>query len=171
MKWSTWRVDRNNIKLLQKSSGNSNGLVDNMLMSDVQPLVVDCTHDSMTKHGCSFDVAYLSEGEVLVHFAHTKNMPTRASYLMNEKDNKTARLVKPKYGETCHKDIPHATGASVSNSRMVLIDTAATYEIINRMLVEGRLPGCIRDLIKPTSISTANGKTKVNAGIRIKTGP
>ena len=54
---------------------------------------------------------------------------------------------------------------------MILIDTGATYDMINRTLVQGRLPQAIRDLIKPTRINTANGKACVREGIRVRTAP
>ena len=91
--------------------------------------------------------------------------------MAKDKQNHTARLVRPKEHETCHKDVPFIVGANLSSSRMVLIDTGASYDMINRSLVEGRLPECVRDLIKPTNINTANGQAKVNMGVRIKTGP
>ena len=54
---------------------------------------------------------------------------------------------------------------------MILIDTGATYDMINRTLVQGRLPQAIRDLIKPTKINTTNGKACVREGIRVSTAP
>ena len=43
--------------------------------------------------------------------------------------------------------------------------------MINRNLVDGRMPGYIRDLIKPTNINTANGAAKVSKGVRVRTAP
>ena len=98
-------------------------------------------------------------------------MPRRVSYVAQDKRNGTARLVRPKDEEACHKDVPYMIGANLSSSRMVLIDIGASYDMINRNLVDGRMPEYIRDLIKPTNINIANGKAKVTKGVQIKTGP
>ena len=54
---------------------------------------------------------------------------------------------------------------------MILMDTGATFDMMNRKLAESRMPKFIRKLVRPTDINTANGKTKVSSGIRIRSGP
>lgn len=98
-------------------------------------------------------------------------LPKKAKNATEDKNNHTAKLVKPRDGEELHRDIPHANGADLSNSRMVLMDTGASYGMLNRALAEGRMPESVRKLIRPADVNTANGKTKVSAGIRIRSGP
>ena len=170
-KWSVWSQDPKNLAQMRLSIGNTYGLRDNKLIYDVLPDVVQKTGDHIEKMGCSFDVAYLAEREVRVHKAHCAKLPKRAAYNTLKRNIHTTRLVKPGKKESSHDDVPYIHGASLSNSRMVLIDTGASFDMINKSLVIGRLPDAIRDLVKPTNINTANGRTRVQVGIRIKMGP
>lgn len=81
------------------------------------------------------------------------------------------KLVKPRRGEDDHESIPVVLGKELSPSRMVMIDSGATYDMFNRGLVEARFPKFMRELIKATKINTANGKAAVDKGVRICSGP
>ena len=43
--------------------------------------------------------------------------------------------------------------------------------MVNKLRVDARFPECIRSLLKKTNISTANGRAKVEHGVRIWSGP
>ena len=170
-KWSVWSQSNRNLSLLRNSMANAYGIQDHCIIHDVHPLVSQQLTGNIGRLACTIDAAYLADGEVHRHPAHCKHLPRRASYVANDKKNGTDRLVRPRDEESCHKDIPHLTGAGLSSSRMILIDTGASYDMINRHLVDGRMPGHVRDLIKPTNINIANGKAKVTKGVRIRTAP
>lgn len=83
----------------------------------------------------------------------------------------STKLIKPKYGGNAHRGIPHAIGADISNSCMISIDTVTNYDMVHRALVEGRLPGYVRDMIRPTIINIANGNDRPSLGMRAKSAP
>ena len=82
-----------------------------------------------------------------------------------------AKLVRPKKTETGHHDVPFISGAPLSISRMVIMHTGATYDMLNKALVDHRFPQCARDLLRTNQINTSNGKARVEEGVRIKSGP
>lgn len=54
---------------------------------------------------------------------------------------------------------------------MVIIDTGATYDMLNKWLAEACFPATMRELLKATKINMANGKAAVDKGVSIRSGP
>ena len=171
-KWSEWSSDLENLRNLAESLATVFGLAGDDIIADVQPLITGPLRKNVDRMACPVDVAYLAADEAPVHLARCLRLPKRARYTPKEKGNHSAKLVKPREGEDLHHQcIPHVNGSDLSNSRMILMDTGATFDMMNRKLAESRMPKFIRKLIRPTDINTANGKTKVSSGIRIRSGP
>ena len=157
--------------MLEASLANGYAISSNEIVHDLLPLVNLERGNNVVRLACGYDVAFLAEGELRNHHAHCRKLPKRATALNVHKVNWTNKLVLSKNDECEHKHIPVVSGSEISSSRMIFIDTGATYDMINRTLVQGRMPQAVRDLIKPTRINTANGKACVREGIRVRTAP
>lgn len=157
--------------MLEAALANSYAISSNGIVHDLLPIVNKERGNNVQRLACGYDVAFLAEGELRNHAAPCRKLRKRATNLNQHKVNWTNKLIQPKGAECAHKHIPVVTGSDISSSRIILIDIGATYDMINRTLVQGRLPQAIRDLIKPTRINTANGKACVREGIRVCTAP
>lgn len=70
--WSVWNKDNTNGSRSFKSLTNRYVSENHLIIYDVQTTTTGCTTKNVDRLACSFDVAYLSDGEVLQHPAHCK---------------------------------------------------------------------------------------------------
>ena len=160
--WSVWSDSNANLAKIRGSMSRTTAIKDGGVVWDVLPILSNMLDKYIKDYVCPMEAAFLASGEVKHHPAHVKELPPRCINPFNEKRNFTKKLVRPRRDEDDHGSIPVVSGEELSPSRMVMIDSGATYDMLNRGLVEARFPKFMRDLIKATKINTANGKASVD---------
>ena len=168
-KWSLWSDSNRNLKRLRTAVPRSFGVLNGEIIFDLLSHINDAVGRYAVANACPMETAYFAADERYSHPAHCKTLPPRKSCDFKEKSNMTASLVKPRHPETV-KQIPHVVGKDLSSTRLIIVDTGATYDMANKEIVEKLFPECIRNLHKKTIINIANGKAYVEHGVKIRSG-
>ena len=102
-------------------------------MWDVLPILTEMLDKYVKDYACPMEAAFLASGEVKHHPAHVEVLPPRRIVPFNEKRNFTKKLVKARRDEDDHGSIPVVSGEELSPSRMVMIDSGATNDMLKKV--------------------------------------
>lgn len=169
--WSEWSDSNSNLAKVRESVSSTTAIKDGKVVWVVLPILMGLFNKFVKDYACAMEAAFLASGEMKHHPAHVKSLPHRRVVPFNEKENFTNKLVETRRDEDDHDRILVVPGEELSPSRMVIIGSGATYDMLNKVLVEARFPKFMRGLLKTTEINTANGKAAVDKGVRICSGP
>ena len=149
--WSEWSDSNFNLAKIHASVARTTAIHDGNVVWDVLALLMDLLNKFGKDYACPMEAAFLASGEVKHHPAHVKDLPPRRVTPFNEKRDFANKLAMPRRDELGHDSISIVPGEELP-SRMVMIDTGATYDMLNRGLVEARFPKYVRCLLKATKI-------------------